>query len=58
MITSAFTTLARARLKQLGMSDHPVVVLPHPIASKRPEEVRSLAQGVVEEIAGRLLKDR
>ncbi len=46
-----FVTAAQARAKVLGMVDHPVVVVPHPIASRTPAEMRSLAERLVDQIA-------
>ena len=50
VITSAFTRLAKARGETLGMPAHPVVVIPHPLASKKRDEVVQIAQDALEEI--------
>lgn len=50
VITSAFTRLAQARGRHLGMPGHPVVVVAHPLASKKDDEVVQMVQGALEEI--------
>jgi hypothetical protein len=55
VITSAFETPARARSRVLGMEGHPLVVMKHPLASRTPEEVGSMAESFIEALARGLL---
>ena len=41
---------AGIRAKTLGMADHPVVVIEHPIASKTKQEIHETARRSVEKI--------
>lgn len=50
MITNAFTRLARLRGETLGMPAHPVVVIGHPIASKKPDDIAEMALGALPDI--------
>ena len=43
------------RAKALGMTDHPVVVIDHPIASKGKEQILRLAQDSADEVARGLM---
>ena len=54
MITKAFVRAAQIRAKALGLSEHPVVVIDHPIASMNEEQIRQLAQKSVNEIVAGL----
>ena len=38
------------RSKALGMMEHPVVVIDHPIASKPPEAVQKMALASIKEV--------
>jgi hypothetical protein len=51
MITAAFQTAAQLRAKTLGLEAHPIVVMPHPLASKTEAEVNTIAQELVEPVA-------
>ena len=51
MITTAFTRAAELRARALGLPEHPVVVINHPIASQTSEQIQSQARDSVEEIA-------
>ena len=55
VITSAFTKAAELRARALGLPEHPVVVIKHPIASKSAEQIKTLAQDSIQEIAGGLI---
>lgn len=55
LITTAFEVAARARAHILGMEEHPIVVMRHPLASKSPAEVTTIAEEIVESIAHGLL---
>ena len=50
VITEAFIKAAGIRAKTLGMADHPVVVIEHPIASKTKQEIHETARRSVEKI--------
>ncbi len=54
MITEGFIKAAEHRARALGMPEHPVVVIAHPIASKDPERILALARDSVEQIASHL----
>ena len=49
-------TAAQARAKVLGMVEHPVVIVPHPIASRTPAEMHTLAERLVDQIAAGLAR--
>jgi hypothetical protein len=50
VITHAFTQAARIRAEALGLPEHPVVVVEHPLASKTREQAQRLAQHSVEAV--------
>ena len=50
VITAAFTKAAELRAKALGMPDHPVVVIDHPMYSKTSDEIADQARGSVQKI--------
>ena len=54
MITKAFVRAAQIRAKALGLTEHPVVVIDHPIASMNQAQVKQLAQTSVSEIVAGL----
>ena len=54
VITSAFTRLAQVRGVHLGMPAHPVVVVPHPLASMIHDDVVDMARGTVEDVGNAL----
>lgn len=56
VITHAFTEAAHHRGRAIGMPDHPVVSIDHPIASKTPEQARELARDTVHEVIQALLR--
>ena len=49
-----FTRLANMRRNNLGMPGHPTVVVAHPIASMKPDQVALLADGALHEVAAAL----
>ena len=55
VITQAFRKAAEFQFRGRGMAGHEFVELPHPISSVKPEEVRSLALGRVDEIVRQLV---
>ena len=50
-----FEFLARYTAKSLGMPDLPLVIVPHPIGGLSPEEVKAKADGIIDNVIGRLL---
>ena len=54
--TTEFIAAARAQCSALGMSQYEPIFVPHPIQPKTPEEVRALADQVVEQVVAKLLK--
>lgn len=50
LITTAFETAAKARLRVLGMAAHPVVAMKHPLASRKEHEMRALAESLVDAV--------
>jgi len=50
IVTSQFTLLANAQRTALGLPNYPLIVIKHPLASLKPEEVRERADGAIEEI--------
>ena len=57
VITTAFTKAAELRARALGLPEHPVVVIDHPIASKTAEQVRVQARDSVQMIVDVLTSD-
>jgi predicted dienelactone hydrolase len=58
VITQAFTQAARIRAEVLGLPEHPVVVVAHPLASKSREETQHLAPHSVEAVVRGLVAPR
>jgi predicted dienelactone hydrolase len=54
-VTSPFRTLANNRRKALGLSDMPVVFLPHPLASRSQDEIEGMADEAIDEVVQVLL---
>ena len=44
VITHAFMHAAQLRSQALGLTEHPVVVIGHPIASKNADQIKAEAQ--------------
>ncbi len=51
MLTQAFANAAQMRAKTLGLEGHPLVVMPHPLASRSEAEVKTFAADLVEDVA-------
>ena len=51
MLTSAFQTAAELRAKTLGLEGHPLVVMPHPLASRSEAEVKAIVETLVDAVA-------
>ena len=50
VITTAFTKAAELRAKALGLPEHPVVVIDHPMYSKTSDEMKDQARSSVGKI--------
>jgi hypothetical protein len=55
VITQGFVAAAQQRAQALGMPEHPVIVIEHPIASKKREHMLQLARHSVEEVVSALV---
>jgi hypothetical protein len=53
-MTDRFVPTARAVAELNGLPDYPFVVIAHPIANDRDDDLRRKAEGVVEQIAALL----
>jgi hypothetical protein len=56
VVTNEFEVLAKAERDALGAPDHPLVIVPHPIASLSADQVRERAEGGFAQILDALLK--
>ncbi len=56
--TTEFLDAAHAQCAALGMPQYEPVLVPHPIQPKTQEEVRALADQVIDQIVAKLLKQR
>jgi hypothetical protein len=45
-----FAPLARAESRARGMGGQPLVVVPHPVADNRPDEIARKAAGITDEV--------
>ncbi len=54
VITTAFTKAAELRAKALGLPEHPVVVIDHPMYSKTEDEIKDQARNSVGKIVAGL----
>jgi hypothetical protein len=55
LITHAFDTLAKSEKEAFGASDHPVLVVQHPIGTVKIEEVYKKADAAFEKLVDILL---
>ena len=51
MLTAAFQTAAELRAKTLGLEGHPLVVMPHPLASRTAAEVKTIVETMIDGVA-------
>ena len=51
MLTAAFQTAAELRAKTLGLEGHPLVVMPHPLASRTEAEVKAIVATMIDGVA-------
>ena len=56
VITQAFTNAAMIRARTLGMPDHPIVVVEHPIASRTEAEMSSAAERALDVVCRALVR--
>ena len=57
LVTQVFADYARGLARMQGMKDLPITVIEHPVAARKPEELRSRIQGVHAQIRAALLLD-
>ena len=57
LITHVFEDYARGLARMQGMQTLPIVVIPHPVSARQPEELRSRIRKAHAEIRGALLLD-
>jgi hypothetical protein len=43
VVSTAFELAAHVRARTLGMKDQPIVLVPHPVATRSVDEIRALA---------------
>ena len=55
VVTQAFAGAAAARAAALGLSEHPTVVIEHPLASQPPAGVEKMARDAVRRVASALV---
>jgi hypothetical protein len=53
--TDVFATLGAAESRPLGLPELPLVLVPHPIGSLKPEQVAALGAAAAPAVAGVLL---
>jgi hypothetical protein len=56
VVTEAFEAAALARATALGLADHPRVAVAHPLASRRVDEVATMAASAAASVAAALVK--
>jgi hypothetical protein len=54
VITQAFHNAAEFQFRGRGMDGHPYIELPHPISNLKPEEMRALTLGYVDQVMRQL----
>ena len=54
IITQAFKNACVFQFKGKGMEGHPFIEMPHPISNLKPEEMKALTLGYVDEIVKQL----
>ena len=57
LITHVFEDYARGLVRMQGMQDLPITVIPHPVAARKPEELRDRIREVHARIRAALLLD-
>jgi len=56
--TTEFIGAAHAQCSALGMGQYEPILVQHPIQPKTQEEVRALADQVIDQVIGKLLKQK
>lgn len=54
IITEAFRNTAEFQFRDKGMEGHPYVMLPHPVSTLKPDDMRALALRFVDEVVSQL----
>jgi hypothetical protein len=54
VITQAFHNAAEFQFRGRGMDGHPYIELPHPISNLKPEDMRALTLGYVDQVMRQL----
>ena len=57
LITHVFEDYARGLARMQGMKELPITVIPHPVAARKPEELRARIRDVHARIRAALLLD-
>ncbi|MBM4259510.1 MAG: hypothetical protein FJ147_26870 [Deltaproteobacteria bacterium] len=58
MTTTEFIGAAHAQCTALGMAQYEPILVQHPVQPKTQEEVRALADQVIDQVIGKLLKQK
>ena len=58
MTTTEFIGAAHAQCSALGMAQYEPILVQHPIQPKTQEEVRALADQVIDQVVSKLLKQK
>lgn len=58
MTTTEFIAAAHAQCAALGMPQYEPILVAHPIQPKTPEEVRALADQVIDQIVAKLVRQK
>jgi hypothetical protein len=56
VITTGFSLAAKARARTLGMQDHPIIAVQHPLANRTTSEVENFARQIASQVADGLVK--
>lgn len=56
VVTTAFEAAAVARAAALGLPEHPRVSVAHPLASRKSDEVETMAAAAVASVAAAIVK--
>jgi hypothetical protein len=58
VITAGFSLAAKARARTLGMQDHPVIAVQHPLANRTTAEVENFAKEIAYQVTSGLVKNQ
>lgn len=56
--TDHFASLAQLQARGLELPELPLVIIPHPLAARRPEEIEAMAAGVTDDVVRVLTQPR